>query len=122
MNVRTMWRVGSLVEPDASPSPPGRGFHPLRVMDVARETADAVSLVLEVPDPVRELFAYRPGQFVTVQAQVAGESHFRSYSMSSAPELDDDLTITVKAVPGGIVSSWLTSGVVAGDTLQVSPP
>ena len=38
----------------------------LRVVDVIEETADARSIVLEVPEDARAEFDYRPGQFLTV--------------------------------------------------------
>jgi ferredoxin-NADP reductase len=42
--------------------------------------------------------------------------------MSSAPELDRDLRITVKRVPGGVVSNWLNDHVRDGCPLEVTPP
>jgi 3-ketosteroid 9alpha-monooxygenase subunit B len=79
--------------------------YPLRVIARRQETLDAVSLCLEVPANVRSRFAYRPGQFVVVRALIDEATLLRHYSMSSAPELDPHLRITVKKVPQGIVSS-----------------
>ena len=42
--------------------------------------------------------------------------------MSSAPEIDDDLAVTVKRVPGGLVSNWFHDHVSEGDTLEVTKP
>ena len=42
--------------------------------------------------------------------------------MSSAPETDADLTVTVKRVPGGLVSNWFHDHVTEGDTLEVTKP
>ena len=42
--------------------------------------------------------------------------------MSSAPETDDDLAVTVKRVAGGVVSNWLMDHVSAGDVLEVTRP
>ena len=42
--------------------------------------------------------------------------------MSSAPETDDDLAVTVKRVPGGLVSNWFHDHVSEGDTLEVTKP
>ncbi|HEY8527610.1 MAG TPA: ferredoxin--NADP reductase [Acidimicrobiales bacterium] len=98
------------------------GFHPLRVKRVVPETADTTSYVLDVPDDLRDVFRYRPGQFCTFRARVDGAEHLRCYSMSSAPETDDDLAVTVKRVPGGLVSNWLNDTVREGDILEVTPP
>ena len=71
-----------------------------------RETHDASSFVLDVPEELRGDLSYRPGQFCTFRVHVDGDEQFRSYSMSSTPETDDDLTVTVKRVAGGLVSNW----------------
>jgi ferredoxin-NADP reductase len=97
-------------------------FRRLRVKAVVSETADAVSLVLDVPAEQAALFAYRPGQYVTVRVEVDGEVHLRAYSMSSAPGIDPDLRITIKRVPGGVVSNWLNDHVVVGDSVELTPP
>jgi 3-ketosteroid 9alpha-monooxygenase subunit B len=97
-------------------------FHELLVADVVPETVDASTFVLDVPDAQAATFAYRPGQFVNVRVQVDGEPYLRSYSMSSAPALDAGLRITVKRVPGGVVSNWLNDNLRPGDRLEVTPP
>jgi ferredoxin-NADP reductase len=102
---------------------PVRGrFHRLTVSHVVEETADARSYVLAVPEALREVFAYRPGQFVTLRAEIAGEVHLRSYSMSSCPGVDPDLVVTVKRVPGGAVSGWLIDHLAVGSAVDVNPP
>jgi ferredoxin-NADP reductase len=96
--------------------------HPLRVARVDRETADAVTITLDVPDELVEVFGYRAGQFVTLRLLVDDEVVLRSYSMSSAPSCDDELRITVKRVPGGVASNVLNDDVAVGDVLEASAP
>jgi ferredoxin-NADP reductase len=98
------------------------GYHKLRVKSVVRETHDASSFVLEVPDELEETFRYRPGQFCTFRVQVDGDEQLRSYSMSSAPETDDDLTVTVKRVAGGLVSNWFLDRLGVNDVVEVTKP
>jgi ferredoxin-NADP reductase len=98
------------------------GYHRLTVKAVVPETAEASSFVLDVPPHLADTFAYRPGQFCTVRIRLGDEDRFRSYSMSSAPGVDPDLTVTVKRVPGGLVSNWLLDHVAAGDTLEMARP
>jgi 3-ketosteroid 9alpha-monooxygenase subunit B len=98
------------------------GFHTVRVRRVVHETEAARSYVLGIPDELRAGFDYAAGQFVTVRAHVAGATKLRCYSMSSAPEVDDELVVTVKRVPGGAVSNWLVDHVTAGDELEVTYP
>jgi ferredoxin-NADP reductase len=98
------------------------GYHALAVKEVVVETPDASSFVLDVPDELRETFRYRPGQFCTFRVQVDGEDQLRSYSMSSAPETDADLTVTIKRVAGGVVSNWLLDNIAAGDVVAATKP
>ena len=100
----------------------GRGFHRVRVARVVRETEDARSFVLDEPEELRSGFAYRAGQFCTFRVHVDGATQHRCYSMSSAPEVDPDLTVTVKRVPGGVVSNWLIDRIEPGDELEVTLP
>jgi ferredoxin-NADP reductase len=98
------------------------GYHSLRVKKVVPETHDASSIVFEVPEELRETFRYRPGQFCTFRVRIEEEDQLRSYSMSSAPETDVDLTVTVKRVAGGLVSNWLLDNVDDGDVLELTKP
>jgi len=96
--------------------------HSLRVRAVVDETHDAKSLLFDVPPEAAALFAYKPGQFLTLRLPVQGRHVPRCYSMSSAPALDEGLRVTVKRVPQGRGSNWICDRVKAGDTLQVLPP
>ena len=98
------------------------GYHKLRVKHVVRETHDASSFVLDVPDDLAATFEYRPGQFCTFRVPVGGAEQVRSYSMSSAPQIDGDLTVTVKRVAGGLVSNWFLDHVEVSDVLEVTKP
>jgi ferredoxin-NADP reductase len=99
-----------------------RGYHPLRVARVTRETPDACSYALAVPEELHAAYRYQAGQFLTLRVRLDGRTLYRSYSMSSTPEVDRELAITVKRVPGGAVSNWLVDRVREGDTLDTSVP
>jgi 3-ketosteroid 9alpha-monooxygenase subunit B len=99
-----------------------RGFHRLRVGRVVRETADAASFVLEIPAPLRPTFRYRAGQYCTFRVWIDGRPIERCYSMSSAPEVDADLQVTVKRVAGGPISNWMNDSLRAGDHVEVGRP
>ncbi|MGW1428442.1 globin domain-containing protein [Streptomyces sp. NPDC002431] len=70
---------------------------------------------------------FRPGQYVSVQVELADGAHqIRQYSLSSAPG-SEVRSLTVKRVreagaPDGEVSNHLHAAVAAGDTLRVSAP
>jgi 3-ketosteroid 9alpha-monooxygenase subunit B len=95
----------------------------LKVVDVVEETADAHSISFEIPEGADDLFAYKPGQFLTVavpsdRTGVAA----RCYSLSSSPVGGGPLTITVKRTADGYASNWICDNVREGDTVRVLPP
>ena len=97
-------------------------YHRLRVARVVEETADARSIVLEIPESLRERFAYRAGQFLTFRVEVGGQRLVRCYSLASAPGIDPEHKVTVKRIADGRVSNWMNERVASGDTLEVMPP
>jgi ferredoxin-NADP reductase len=93
----------------------------LRVVDVVEETADVKTFrLVGAARPI--LFSYRPGQFATLLLTIAGQPVERAYSISSSPSRPHMLELTVKRVPGGLVSNWLCDHVAKGQTLRVKGP
>ena len=87
------------------------------------ETAEACSLVFEVPPELAAPFAYQPGQFLTLRIPSDREgSVARCYSLCSSPLTGDPLTVTVKQTPGGYASHWIAANVKPGTVLDVLPP
>jgi 3-ketosteroid 9alpha-monooxygenase subunit B len=99
----------------------GPYFH-LRVAQVIDETADAKSIVLEVPSELKERFAYSAGQFLTFRAEVNGHRLVRCYSLASSPIADDVHKVAVKRIDDGRMSNWMNDNVVVGSELEVMPP
>ena len=97
-------------------------YRRLTVRAVIDETADAKSIVFDVPAADAAAFRYRPGQFVTLRLPIAGRHVPRCYSMSSAPAVDDAPRVTVKRVDGGRGSNWVCDHLKPGDTVEVLPP
>jgi 3-ketosteroid 9alpha-monooxygenase subunit B len=97
-------------------------FHSLRVAALIDETPDAKSIVLEVPGMLAPAFVHRPGQFLTLRLDVGGGPVERCYSLSSAPEVEKIHKVTVKRVPGGVLSPWLHERLKVGDRVEVKPP
>jgi stearoyl-CoA 9-desaturase NADPH oxidoreductase len=64
---------------------------------------------------------HRPGQFVTLTLEIDGRRHSRCYSISSAPR-EDQLAITVRRHPEGLVSGHLHDRVEPGDVVVVGDP
>jgi len=96
-------------------------FHTLRVSDVRRETPDCVSIALEVPEALRQTFAFHPGQNLAVRTRIHDEDIRRNYSICTPP-LTGELRIAVKQIPDGRFSTWANHTLKAGDHLDVMPP
>jgi 3-ketosteroid 9alpha-monooxygenase subunit B len=95
----------------------------LTVSRVIEETSDARSLIFDVPDELREQFAYKPGQFLTLRIPSLQTGWVaRCYSLASSPQCDDDLKVTVKRTAAGYGSNWLCDNVIAGDRIEVLRP
>jgi ring-1,2-phenylacetyl-CoA epoxidase subunit PaaE len=95
-------------------------FHRLRVDAVDRLTDDAVAITFAVADDLAGIFAFRPGQSLTLRREIDGRDERRTYSIASpagtAPR------IGVREVPGGLFSTWLVREVRPGDEIEVLPP
>lgn len=96
-------------------------FHSLTIAEVVPETADAVSVRLAVPEELKEAFRFRPGQHLTLRAEIGGEDVRRNYSLCVAPH-DEMLKVTIKRIAGGAFSTWAHETLRAGETLEVMPP
>ncbi|GAA3629855.1 phenylacetate-CoA oxygenase/reductase subunit PaaK [Kineosporia mesophila] len=96
------------------------GFHGLRVRGVGQLCDDAAAVTFDVPPSLKETFAFRAGQSVTLRRMVDGVDHRRSYSICSA--VGEPLRIGVREIPDGMFSSWLVRQVRPGDQIEVSPP
>ncbi len=96
-------------------------FHALRVAEIVPETSEANSIRFEIPAELRERFAFKAGQHLTLRATLNGEEVRRNYSLCTAPD-DQDWMVTVKRIGGGIFSNWVGDSLKAGDTIDVMPP
>ncbi|WP_405163707.1 ferredoxin--NADP reductase [Nocardia sp. NBC_01499] len=97
--------------------------HVLKVGAVIEETADARTLVFEVPDELSERFRYRPGQFLTLRVPSARTgSVARCYSLCSSPHCDDRIAVTVKRIADGYASNLICDTVDVGDLITVLEP
>ncbi|MGK0218414.1 MAG: NAD(P)H-flavin reductase, partial [Planctomycetota bacterium] len=92
----------------------------LRIADIIEETADTKTFRL-VSD-TGTLFSYKPGQFVTITVDIEGKKVKRSYSMSSSPSRPHTLELSIKRVPGGLVSNWMADRASLGDEILVRGP
>jgi glycine betaine catabolism B len=89
-------------------------------VDVVDVTHDVRSFVLRPTEPTSYRFV--PGQHLILTVPVDGEPVSRCYTIASSPRRPDELTITVKRVPGGPVSNWLHDRLRPGHPVSVDGP
>lgn len=96
-------------------------FHVLRVAEIVPETDEAMSVRFDVPYDLKEAFAFKAGQHLTLKADIGGEDVRRNYSLCVAPD-EGAIKVTVKRIAGGLFSNWVAESLKAGDTLDVMAP
>jgi ferredoxin-NADP reductase len=88
-----------------------------RIEAVHPETRDAVTLVLR---PGRGWLGHQPGQYARVGVDVDGVRQWRAYSVTCpADRADGCITVTVKAIPDGVVSNYLVRRARPGMVVQL---
>lgn len=97
-------------------------FHSLKVVDVKRETADAVSVAFEVPANLKPEYKYKQGQYLTLKFNINGEELRRSYSICSSPVEENELRVAIKKVKEGRVSTYINDKLKVGDVVDVMIP
>src|SRR5690242_6643115 len=96
-------------------------FHPLKVMQLAPDAEDAMSIALEVPPELREEYLGAAGQHVVVRLMLDGEDTRRTYSLVNAPG-EWPLRIVPRVHAQGRMSRHLAEQLRPGDVLEVLPP
>lgn len=87
---------------------------------IKKETDDVKTYFFKVDHP--EGVSFKPGQFITLELPIEGETVYRSYTISSSALQKDSLAITVKQVPDGKASNWLAQYFKEGDWLWATEP
>ena len=96
-------------------------FHKLTVKQVIKETANAVSVLFDIPENLKPNFHFISGQYITIKKEINGEELRRAYSICSTPKRGD-LKVAIKSVENGAFSVYATTQLKAGDVLDVAEP
>jgi ring-1,2-phenylacetyl-CoA epoxidase subunit PaaE len=96
-------------------------FHSLKVVAKAPEAKDAIRIAIEVPDELRDEYAFRAGQHLPIQIERGGKKLRRTYSICS-PEGQWPLEIGVRVQAGGAFGEFAAHELEVGDALEVMPP
>ncbi len=97
-----------------------KDYYRLRVKEIIKETEDAITIAFKQPFLGR--IRYKCGQFITLIFEITGKEYRRAYSINSTPGIDDDISITVKKVPNGIISNYIFNDVKRGDSILIMKP
>lgn len=98
-----------------------RKFHKLTIQEIKRETKDAVSILFSIPQAIKNTFLFKAGQYVTLKKVIQGEEVRRAYSICSGSQ-EGELRVAIKAVENGKFSTYATTELRVGDTIEVMPP
>ena len=108
------------------------GFRKFEVVSKVKETHDITSFYLS-PHDGKPLPSFFPGQFLTFQLNIEGNTHpvVRCYSLSDSPHHPDRYRVSIKKVPPprndpkappGLVSNHFHESINENDILDVKAP
>lgn len=95
--------------------------YPLPVSNIKRLTEDAVVVSFDIPDELKEEFKFKAGQYITFIIDINGEQVRRAYSLCSSPD-EDKMSVGVKRIPNGKMSTYLNRELKEGEIVQVITP
>ena len=95
-------------------------YYTLKVVELRKETDDTFTVCFK--QPALKKIKYQAGQYLTLIFRINGRRYLRPYSFSSAPGVDATLDVTVKRVPGGIVSNHIIDKLKIDDMVEVMEP
>ncbi|MEJ7646092.1 MAG: 2Fe-2S iron-sulfur cluster-binding protein [Chryseolinea sp.] len=94
----------------------------ITVSRIQQETPLSKLITLDIPKQLKNHYTFKPGQFITITIyDKDGVKHIRCYSICSSTK-EKNITIGVKKVDNGIVSSYLVDQLIAGEQLIVGKP
>ncbi|KPQ04725.1 MAG: ring-1,2-phenylacetyl-CoA epoxidase subunit PaaE [Rhodobacteraceae bacterium HLUCCA12] len=96
-------------------------FLPLDVIDVQKDTRDAVVVTLRARPEDAPRFAFTQGQYLTFRRAFDGTELRRSYSICAGRD-EGLLKVGIKRVEGGAFSTWANEDLAPGTVLEAMPP
>ncbi|PWH83864.1 flavodoxin reductase [Algibacter marinivivus] len=96
-------------------------FHKLSVKNIKRETEKAISIAFNLPENLKDIFAFQAGQYITLKTEINGNEIRRDYSLCVSPK-SGEVKVAVKEVKDGTFSAYANNTLKAGDTIEVAPP
>ncbi len=97
-------------------------FYDLKVKEKQSLTPESMSVVLEIPKALKDVFKFTPGQFVMVEKTFNGEKLRRYYSIYNSPDEFGVIKLGIKFKGQDGFAGFVMHRLAPGETLQVSPP
>ena len=96
-------------------------FYKIKVSEIEKSTDECSIISFDIPTDLHGQFQFKQGQYLTLQAEINGESVRRSYSLCSSP-LDNEWKVGIKKIEEGKFSTFANDVLKVGDELEVMPP
>jgi len=96
-------------------------FYNVHIKEVKQETADAVSVVFDIPKNLKPEFTFSAGQYITLQKEIKNSLVRRAYSICSTPN-SGEIRVAIKAVKDGVFSTYATTHLKVGETIEIAAP
>lgn len=96
-------------------------FYKLQITEVKHETANAISVVFNIPTELKSAYQFTAGQYVNLKLTLDGQEIRRAYSVCSSPT-SGELRIAIKSVKNGHFSKFANENLKVGDILEVGQP
>jgi CDP-4-dehydro-6-deoxyglucose reductase len=90
---------------------------PSRIAKLEKLSDDVMLIALQLP--ANERLQYRAGQYIEFMLK---DGKRRSYSMANAPHLDEQITLHVRHMPGGVFTDQVFSSMKERDILRFEGP
>jgi ferredoxin-NADP reductase len=100
----------------------GRWIGSLRVAKVFQETPEVRTFRLVALSSSKLPFDYLPGQYLILQAEIAGQKVRRCYTIASSPTRNGYCELTIKREGRGLVSRYLHDMLHEGAVLDITAP
>ena len=97
-------------------------FHSLEISDIQKNTPNAITLTLSIPESLRETFRFKAGQYITFRHGDGENEIRRAYSICTPPSQTGFLSVGIKKVPDGTFSVYANTELEVSDRLEVLPP
>jgi ring-1,2-phenylacetyl-CoA epoxidase subunit PaaE len=93
-------------------------YRKLSIERIEKENPSTVSIYFKPTETA--FYNYKAGQYLTLKVKINGKTYQRCFSLSSSPNIDDFLRITVKLK--GDVSYYFYNSAKVGDTIEALLP